>query len=297
MAVIGMMVFVALAAGLPGQQTDAKKAAAAQKKMALDLVKRQEAQGLQAVYVLLASANDNYGGHQTKAMHEVEAALKLLEGKAAKQLQHGVKAHHTAHKHVAALLGGAASEADSPEMQAISDAQVNHASALLAQLAEVMTANKQKSPLKHVEKAIKELAAVPKHAAADLALKTQQANVLASAYVLLASANHDYEGHRGKAMTKVEQAANLLQADLLKQAPIQDKIKAIQDANAEAQAKIVNKQDPAITETQAVSDAQLLVADAMLQAIAPYLDDTKHKNLKAHLRDAHAEIATALAIR
>ena len=174
MAVIGMVVFVAPSAGLLGQQTDAKKAAA-QKKMALDLVKRQEAQGLQAVYVLLASANDNYGGHQTKAIHEVEAALKLLEGKAAKQLQPAVKAHQSAHKHVTAILGGTASAADSPEMQAISDAQVNHASALLAQLAEVMTANKQKRPLKHVEKAIKELAAVPKHATADVALQIHPA--------------------------------------------------------------------------------------------------------------------------
>jgi hypothetical protein len=298
MVVAGLVVLALPSSVSWGQQkSDTKKAASAQKKMALEVLKRQEAQGLQYVYTLLASANNNYGGHQIKAMHEVEAALKLLEGKAAKQLQQAITAQQNAHKHVHALLGGAAAQAETPEMQAISDAQVAHASSLLQHFVEILAANKQQNVLKHVEKAIKELAAAPKHDTAAAALKAQQANVLVSAYVLLASANHDYQGHRVKAMTKIEHASNILQADMLKQASVQDKIKAIQDANTEAQAKNLNKQDPAITEPQAASDAQLLLAGAMLQAVSNYVDDTKQKTLKTHLKDAHAEITSALTVR
>jgi hypothetical protein len=280
-------------------QTEAqKKAAQAEKKIAMDILKRQEAEGLKVVYMLLASANDNYAGHKAKAMHEVEAALTLLDKNAKKPLQQRVQALQNLNKLVAAKLYAAALAADAVEMQALSDAQVANAGGMLLYFSTFMAQNNQKNILAHVQKAIKEIDAAPKHDVADATMRGREANVLTSAYILLASANHDYDGHRVKAMKKIEQASNHLEMDILKKDAVQQKIKALQDANAEAVAKIKNNQNPTISEPQVISDAQLLLADAVIQRVAFYLSDGKqHKTVLNHIRDADAEIGIALSIR
>jgi hypothetical protein len=83
----------------------------------------------------------------------------------------------------------------------------------------------------------------------------------------------------------------------LKNDSVQQKIKALQDANLEAVAKIKNNLDPTISEPQVLSDAQLMLADAMIQRAAFYLDDGKHKTVVNHIRDADVEIGIALSIR
>jgi hypothetical protein len=275
-------------------ETDAqKKAQEEQKKQAQEALKAQEIYALKSAYILLAGANNNYAGHKGPAMREVRAALILLDGDGMKQIQPQLKTIQNLNKDAGAKLLLKQSDA-ADVMQALSDAQVDNAAGMLNQLAVVLTANKRPKVLEHVQNALNELNAAPKH---PVVLKGKEADVLTSAYILLASANHDYDGHRAKAMKAIEAASNIVEADLLKKAPVADKIKALTDANAEALEKSKAKEDPTLHESQAASDAQMLMADALLQQLAVSLNATKQQRVLNHVGTAHKEIGAALTVR
>jgi len=257
------------------------------------LLRQQEAAVLRSAYMLLASANNKYDGHKGKAMGSVQAALKLLDPNSLMPLQTYAKATQEQNTRIAAkVFAGVQGSAD--VMQAISDAQVANAGVILTNLATVMAANKQQNPLVHVQNAVKEINAAPKHDTAAAAIKGNEADVLTSAYILLASANHDYDGHRVKAMKKIEDAVNILDANLLKNGTVAQKTKAIQDANAISQAKST---DGDTNELQAISDHQLLMASTMVQRVGSNLNPSTQKSVLNLLQNANNEIGIALKIR
>ncbi len=93
------------------------------------------------------------------------------------------------------------------------------------------------------------------------------AQVLRQAYVHLAVADHDYKGHRVRAMKQIEAAAKLLGIDL--------------------------KGDGKGHEVQGVSDEHLRTAQGLLQQAAPGLTG---KPL-THINNAIKQLTTALSIR
>jgi len=282
----------------PPAPTDAQKKAAAQaQKAAMDALRQQETEGLKTAYILLALANNNYGPHKGNAMREVETALKLLDGNAMKPLHERIRAMQRVNGLVAGKLYAVGLAPDANELQAISDSQVGNAGGMLSYLANVMAVNKQGKLQEHVQNAVKAIQAAPKHEGAGMKTKGREAHILTSAYILLASANHDYDGYRAKAMNRIVRATNQLDAEVLKHGSVQQRIKALQDGNAELVARINANQEPTISEPQVMSDAQLMLADALIQRVAPYVQSPQQKSVLTLLRDAHTEIGIALSRR
>jgi hypothetical protein len=279
----------------PAEVAAEKKAEAQMKQQMEAPVKAQEALVLRSVFILLAGANNNYDGHKAKAMHEVERALSLLDAHATKKAQGRIKALQGLHQDTMAKLLPKPSDT-TDIMQALSDAQVANAAAMLGQLAPGLATHKQPQVLTHVQNAVKELGACPKHVALS-ALKGQETHVLTAAYILMASANHDYDGHRAKAMNWIVEACNKLEVDILKNAIVEDKIKAIQDANAETVEKNKANEDAILHEPQAISDAQLLMADALIQQIGVFMKANKQNDVVGLVGSAQKELGIALSIR
>ena len=96
--------------------------------------------------------------------------------------------------------------------------------------------------------------------------------LLRSAYATLAVADHDYKGHRVKAIKAIENACKLLGTDISGQAKVK--------------------------EPQAISDAQLRAALAQVQQAATLVPAGKgQKQIVNHINKAVAEITTALTIK
>ena len=87
---------------------------------------------LQQVYATLATADHDYKGHRVKAMKAIEAACKLL----------------------GSGIGG---DGKGREKQALSDAQLREAIAMLQNARGIVAARGQKKVLTHIDTAIKEL--------------------------------------------------------------------------------------------------------------------------------------------
>jgi hypothetical protein len=141
----------------------------------------------------------------------------------------------------------------------------------------------------------------PEQKAAEQAAKEQvklnEAELLRDAYILMAAANHDYAGHRAKAMKQVEQAFKLLDNSVLKKGTNQQKAATLQEDVVAFRAKIVAKYNLDIYEGQALSDAQLRMAGDLLVKIQPVLKQNKHTRVLTHVVNAATEITTALQVR
>jgi len=273
-----------------------KKAQAAQNKEAMAAFRKQEGDTLKRAYILLAVANSNYAGHKGKAMHEVETALQLMEAGSLKQIQSNIKAYQDLNATAIAIMSSRAGGA-APETQVLSDAQVANAGGMLQQIATVLVAaNKQPKVVDSLQTALKEIGAALQHSAAQT-MKGKEADVLTMAYILLAAANHDYDGHRVKAMRQVEEACHILTANILKRGGVDQKIKALQDANAEALANSKAAGAAIIHERQALSDGQLLMADSLIQRVAFFMNASTQPRALGHMANAHREIGIALTIR
>jgi hypothetical protein len=98
-----------------------------------------------------------------------------------------------------------------------------------------------------------------------------EAALLSQAYNILVVANHDYKGHRVRAMKQIEAAAKLLGANLQGNGPGR--------------------------EQQPVSDAQLRQAQALLQQLSTGLAPTRPKAVHAHIEAAINQINIALSIK
>jgi len=94
---------------------------------------------------------------------------------------------------------------------------------------------------------------------------------LVHAYILLKAADHDYDGHRGKAMKAVQAAGKALGLEL--------------------------KGRGSDVERQWKSDAQLTEARRLLREARDKLEAADRDRVAAHLEKAIKELDTALAIK
>ena len=97
--------------------------------------------------------------------------------------------------------------------------------------------------------------------------KFVESEALLKVYVMLAEADHDYDGHRAKAMGQVKDALKILDASIMKKgSPAEKSITAADVAMAKA-AVAARDRGPAIIEGQRPSDKQLRVAHELLHKI------------------------------
>jgi hypothetical protein len=137
--------------------------------------------------------------------------------------------------------------------------------------------------------------AVDKAAQANLKLKEAQA--LREIYIVLAGANHDYDGHRAKAMGQIQSAVKLLDKAVAKNGSANAKItSAYEDAVSRA-AKLAAKGAATVHELQSVSDARLKKALLGLAEVRPTAVQMKQKKLLNHVDAAIKELNIALKIR
>jgi hypothetical protein len=121
--------------------------------------------------------------------------------------------------------------------------------------------------------------AADKTAEADL--KFKEAEVLREAYIVLAAANHDYNGHRAKAMNQIQSAVKILDQAVAKNGSAKTKAATSYEDAVAAAAKRAAKGAPTIHEAQTVSDAQLKKAAAGLAELRPLLVQHNQKTCLA----------------
>ena len=100
---------------------------------------------------------------------------------------------------------------------------------------------------------------------------TAEAGMLRRAYIILATGDHDYKGHRVKAMHQIEAAGDLL------------------GMNIRGNAK--DKQP------QVLSDAKLREVQGLLQNVLASTEVKSQKRISKHIVAAIDELSTALSIR
>jgi hypothetical protein len=128
-------------------------------------------------------------------------------------------------------------------------------------------------------------------------VKLTEAETLTNALVLLEGANHDYNGHRAKAIHAVKAAINILDASVLKRGTPQQKSAAVQDKAVVKGADATAKRTPVLHEGQGASDAQLRQAAQILAQVRPTLAANKQSKVLPHVDTAIKEIGIALKVR
>jgi len=98
-----------------------------------------------------------------------------------------------------------------------------------------------------------------------------EAQMLRSAYIILATGDHDYKGHRVKAMHQVEAAADLLGMNV--------------------------RGDAKDRQPQPLSDAKLREAQGLLQNVLGSAEVKSQKRISKHIIEAINQINAALSIR
>jgi hypothetical protein len=265
-------------------------------KMAREAQRKREADALVSAYGLLQSANSDYAGQRERAAQQVRAALTIIDLNTLKQSEPRIKTLQGLYTLVSAQLP-AKGKVGTFESQLLSDSQLASTGVILQGLAVTLNAEKALAPLGHVNNALMAINAALRNSAMN-AIKGKEAEVLTYAYILLDSANHDYAGRRVKAMSHLMKACNILEAKILSGASIEERIKAIRDANAQALANRIANATPAVHEIQYVSDTQLLMAHALIQRVGFYITVNNPKSpVLPHLGRADREIGTALMIR
>jgi hypothetical protein len=265
-------------------------------KIAMEGQKKREAAALMSAYMLLSAANSDYAGHRERALHQVRAALTIVDLIGMKQSEPRIKALQDLNKLVSAPLPGNR-KGEAFASQIVSDAQLARAATILLEVAPSLRRTKSPQPLAHVDNALMEINAALRSSAAN-AMKGREADVLTYAYILLASANHDYAGRRVQAMHQLKEACNILEGDILSIGTVAQRIKAIRDANAQALALGDGNAAPALNQIQYISDAHLLMADTLIQRVGFFLNATKTQpRVLNHLGNADREIGIALMIR
>lgn len=133
--------------------------------------------------------------------------------------------------------------------------------------------------------------------AAQLEVKSREAEVLRAAYIFLAMANHNYAGHRAKAMRQVERAVEILDSSIFKNGTNGQKVLALQEDIAAARAKLLAKHSAKVHEPQALSNLQLREAGRLLTEVRVVLERNKQKVVLGHVDQAIKQIHLALAIQ
>ncbi len=170
--------------------------------------------------------------------------------------------------------------------------------ALLANLvmAGECLAQKKSEAQKVAEKVVKEQQKEVKKAA-KVVLEAKEVEALKVAYLLVAGGNHDYDGHRAKAMGQIEAAGKILDIDVLKHGDAKQKYDALVEDKIVARAKTAVKVTPTLHMAQAKSDAQLNHAGKMLLEVRAAAANTKQTKVVGHLDAAIKELNVALKIR
>lgn len=115
------------------------------------------------------------------------------------------------------------------------------------------------------------LAVLPLKAALDTPSKNGEISLLQNAYVLLSQANHDYDGHRVKAMQSIHKAALLLKVNLQSKGNVR--------------------------EDQGTSDAKLQEAQKLLEQARTLAVGKGQRKFVKHLDAAIGHLSSALAIK
>jgi hypothetical protein len=136
----------------------------------------------------------------------------------------------------------------------------------------------------------------PKKAAKEQ-VKFNEAEALREAYLLLAAANHDYDGHRAKAMKQIQEAVGILDRSVMKKGTEAQKEATVIEDTKELRAKVIAKHVPKVHEGQAQSDAQLRAAADLLLKVESALVAGKQKKVLSHVEHAGREIVAALKVR
>jgi hypothetical protein len=129
------------------------------------------------------------------------------------------------------------------------------------------------------------------------ALQFQEANALRTAFIKLAAGNHDYNGHRWKAMHAVKAALVPLDNFVLKHGAAGLKVQTRDGQTAVASAEAAAKKAPTVREPQPASDALLGQAGKLLLQIRPTLVANKQPIVLKHVDTAIQEIKVALKVR
>jgi hypothetical protein len=279
-------------------QQKAMKALIERQRKALDAnMKGHEAAHLTAAFLLLASANSDYNGHKGRAMDHIEHAIRHLD---ASILNNGTLAQRRqAMQNMQKTTAGwmtAALHGTGLEKQTLSDAQVLRAGHILLQMQMVMAQHKQRDAVGRIQWAIQEIERALVFSARE-SLRGKEAHVLTAAYVLMAAANHDYDGHRARAMGHVGHVVNHLNRDLLARGSIDQKVQAMRDAITKGVAREQANQQATVHERQAVSDYQMMVAGSLVQQVAMASASANQPWQLQHMSDALTEISIALSIR
>ncbi len=88
-----------------------------------------------------------------------------------------------------------------------------------------------------------------------------------------------------------------LNVDIQRNGTITERVKTIQDANAQALAASQANKDAPNHEPQAISDTQLALADFLIQQAATVLAAKRQLDPLGHARNARREIGNALKTR
>jgi hypothetical protein len=164
--------------------------------------------------------------------------------------------------------------------------------ALFAGLLLIGESQAQQKKAKQQEKAAKEATNVVKQE-----MKGKEAELLKKAYIFMAMANHDYDGHRGKAMGNVESAVKLLDHSIMKKGTGNQKVLALEEEITSARAKFLAKHEGTVHEPQAISDMQMREAYVLIRDMTPGLAELKQPRVEEHVKKALEHITIALKIR
>jgi flagellum-specific peptidoglycan hydrolase FlgJ len=128
-------------------------------------------------------------------------------------------------------------------------------------------------------------------------MKVKEAEVLRRAYIVMAGANHDYDGHRAKAMNHLESAVRLLEDAVAKKGSNLAKLITEYDDAVAARAKNAQMIVAPVHENQVLSDTRLKKAAVFLAELRPTAIQLKQMNVTKHLDNAIKEVEIALEIR
>jgi hypothetical protein len=160
--------------------------------------------------------------------------------------------------------------------------------ALLAGLvfaAEGRAAGKPKPPAKHGP------------AKSAVQIHFEEAQALREAFLVLAGANHDYNGHRVHAMGAVKAAIKILDDAIEAHGSAKMKTAAAAGRAATTRAEQAARQTRTVHEVQRASDAQLLKAGEMLAQVRAVAAQNHQKRVLSHVDNAIREVKMGLRTR
>jgi hypothetical protein len=125
----------------------------------------------------------------------------------------------------------------------------------------------------------------------------KEAVALKEAYILMAGADHDYDGHRVEAMKRVEEAVKRLDHRIMRDGTNNQKIVATKDEIAAGRAKFIEKQQGKVYEGQALSDLQMREALQLIVKVREAAPLQKQPKVHEHVEEAIKHVEIALKIR